>query len=324
MSAMKNVFREIFALIEKAKKVLVISHVNPDGDTLGSACALRLAIGQKADVLVQNLKGDGVPDVYRFLPDIASAKTLRTVQDVYDLVITVDVASVDRITGVGRQIFDKCQNTVNIDHHKTNKGFAKLNAIVSNVSSCCELLYDIFVENNIKITKDIADCLYVGVLTDTGSFRYESVTPKTFQVASKLIEAGTDPSDIAQKCYENKSREMVLFQAYCVSKAEFLCHNRLCCATVQDVDMQKFGAKDEHTEGICETLRSISSVEVAFVMKEIDQNAVKVSLRSKELDVTQITARFNGGGHQRAAGCTINKPLKIAKELLIEEIKKYV
>jgi phosphoesterase RecJ-like protein len=117
---------------------------------------------------------------------------------------------------------------------------------------------------------------------------------------------------------------MVFFQAHCISKAAFLHNEKVCFTIITDADMKKFNAKDEYTEGLSEVLRSINTVELAFVMKEIDQTATKVSLRSKNIDLTRITQRFNGGGHIFAAGCTINKPAKIALDLLLEEIAKYL
>lgn len=315
---------QMFEQIKRANRVLIISHVNPDGDTLGSMCALKLAIGEKADMLVQNLKGEGVPDIYTFLPNVKSAETLKTVKDIYDLIITVDTASIDRIVQPARQIFEKVENTINIDHHKTNLGFAKINIINPNASSCGEVLYDIFKKKNVKITKEMADCLYVAVLTDTGCFKYESTSVQTFEMASELVRLGVKSSDIARRCYDTKSKAMIMFQAHCVCKAKFLHQNRLCYTLIKESDMKKYNAKDEHTEGIGETLRSIDSVEVSFVMKEIDNSSVKVSLRSKEVDLTQITERFNGGGHKRAAGCTIQKPIEIAKDILIEEIEKFI
>ncbi|GBF22796.1 bifunctional oligoribonuclease and PAP phosphatase NrnA [Candidatus Gastranaerophilus sp. (ex Termes propinquus)] len=317
---------QIFEQIKNADKILIISHISPDGDTLGSMCALKLVIGEKADMLVQNMKdGGGVPDVYKFLPGIESAKTLKTVGDThYDLIITVDVASIDRIVQPARKIFDSCENTICIDHHKTNKGFAKINVNFPSASSCGEVLYNIFTEQEIEITKDMADCLYVAILTDTGCFKYETTSVHTFEIAAKLVSLGVDSADLASRCYDNKPKSMVMFQAHFICNAKFLHQNRLCYTTIRERDIEKFSAKDEYTEGICESLRSINTVEVAFVMKEIDKNAVKVSLRSKFVDLTKITARFSGGGHWRAAGCTIHKSLEIAQRLLIEEIEKHL
>ena len=324
---------KIFSAIEGANKILIISHVNPDGDTLGSMCALKIFIGDKADMLVQTRPAQEIPEIYEFLPRIKEAKTLRNVEDIYDLVIAVDVASIERMVLAGRDIFLGAPMTINIDHHKTNPLFAKINLNTSEASSCGEILYGLFIENGIAITKDIADCLYVALMTDTGAFRYENTTPKTLGVASALIEKGADCADLAQKVYDSKSKAMVMFQAYCVSNMVFLtgtnapgapaAADKIAYTIIKNTDMEKFGAKHEHTEGIAETIRSIKTVEVACVIKENDA-VTKVSLRTKNIDAIKIVEKFNGGGHPRSAGCNINKPVEIATRLLVEQIEKVI
>ncbi len=318
----ENILDSIFDEIKRAEKILIISHVNPDGDTLGSMCALKLFIGDKADTLIQTSALAGIPETYKFLPAINISKNLDNVQNIYDLVITVDVASIDRMVQSARQIFDSAKMTINIDHHKTNNGYAKLNYIVGDSSSAGEVLYDIFKAKNVEISKDMADCLYVSILTDTGGFRYENTKPKTLEIAANLIKLGVNNADITKKCYNKKAKNMVLFQASVISKAKFLFNNSVAIALINESDFKKFGANNEYTEGIAETLRTIKTVEVSAVLKENDNQTTKVSLRSDNIDVCEIVKKFNGGGHIHAAGCTIKKPLKIACELLVCEIER--
>ncbi len=313
---------QIFEEIDKAEKILIISHVNPDGDTLGTMCALKLFLKDKADILVQTSASVGVPETYKFLPEINLAKNLDTVENIYDLVIAVDVASIDRIVQKARFIFDNAKMTVNIDHHKTNNGYAKLNYVEGNASSAGEVLYKIFKEKDVSVSKEMADCLYVSILTDTGGFRYENTTPKTLEIAAKLIELGADNAELTKKCYNNKPKNMILFQAAIVSKSEFLFDNKVALAIISNGDMKKYNALNEYTEGIAETLRTIKTVEVSAVLKENGSQNTKVSLRSDNIDVCEVVKKFNGGGHIHAAGCTIKKPLKIARELLICEIER--
>ncbi|MBE7706017.1 MAG: bifunctional oligoribonuclease/PAP phosphatase NrnA [Cyanobacteria bacterium SIG30] len=312
--------KQIQEQINNAKKILIISHINPDGDTLGSMCALKLAIGNKADMLIQTIP---YPKTYSFLPKIDEAKNFDNVQDIYDLVITVDVAAADRIIRNGRKIFDNAPSTINFDHHKTNPNFAKYNLVDANVSSCGEVLFNYFKATNTPITKEIATCLYVAILTDTGCFRYENAKPATFDAAKELIATGIDNADIAKKCYDSKAKEMVLLHSYCVSNAKFELGDKIAYVGITNNLMKKFNAKNEHTEGICETLRSIDSVQIAFVAKETGHLATKISLRSKVFDLTKITNRFSGGGHKNSAGCTINLPINRAIEEMLAEIKKY-
>lgn len=317
-----EVINKIFNEIENSKKILIVSHVNPDGDTLGTMCALKLYIGNKADTLVQTSSDVGIPDTYKFLPEINLSKNLDNVQDIYDLVIAVDVASIDRIVQKARCIFDNAKMTINIDHHKTNNGYGKLNFVDGTSSSAGEVLFNIFKAKNIHVTKEMAESLYVSILTDTGGFRYENTKPETLEIAAQLIKAGADNADLAKKCYNNKPKNMILFQSAIVSKTEFFFNDTVAVTTIEDVDIKKFNGTNEYTEGIAETLRTIKTVEVSAVLKESGNNSVKVSLRSDNIDVCEIVKKFNGGGHIHAAGCTIKKPLKTARELLICEIKK--
>lgn len=311
--------REILNLINNSSRVLIITHINPDGDTLGCASAMKSFIKDKADILIQIPDNFSFPNTYSFLPHLNSAKNLSNLKDEYDLIIALDVASIDRIINQARNIFEKAQNTIVIDHHKTNPGFGKINCIKGGISSTGEVLFDMFEKLNIPITKDMATGLYAAILTDTGCFKYESATPHTFEIASKLAKI-INTSEIADLCYTNKPKNLILFQNYLISNATFCLNDKIAYCTITKEIIDKFCAKDEYTEGIAETLRSISGVEIAFVLKE-SPNGTKVSIRTKEKDATKISEKFNGGGHKRAAGCTIKEKINTSAQMLLEEAK---
>lgn len=312
--------REILNAINSSLCPLIITHINPDGDTLGCASAMKSFIGDKADILIQIEDNFNFPSSYSFLPYINNAKNFSNIENKYDLIIALDIASIDRIIGSAREIFDNAKNTIAIDHHKTNKGYAKLNHIRGGISSTGEVLYDFFKNLNIEITKEMAIGLYCAILTDTGCFKYESTTSHTFEIASELSQAGIDTSQIADLCYTNKPKNLILFQNNLVSNAQFCLDDKIAYTLISQEILKKYNAKDEYTEGICETLRSIKNVEIAFVLKETT-NGVKVSIRTKEIDATKIAQKFNGGGHKRAAGCTIKLKLNQALEALLKETK---
>ncbi len=312
--------REILNAINSSLCPLIITHINPDGDTLGCASAMKSFIGDKADILIQIEDNFNFPSSYSFLPYINNAKNFSNIENKYDLIIALDIASIDRIIGSAREIFDNAKNTIAIDHHKTNKGYAKLNHIRGGISSTGEVLYDFFKNLNIEITKEMAVGLYCAILTDTGCFKYESTTSHTFEIASELSQAGIDTSQIADLCYTNKPKNLILFQNNLVSNAQFCLDDKIAYTLISQEILKKYNAKDEYTEGICETLRSIKNVEAAFVLKETT-NGVKVSIRTKEIDATKIAQKFNGGGHKRAAGCTIKLKLNQALEALLKETK---
>ncbi len=313
--------REILNLINNSSRILIITHVNPDGDTLGSASALKSFIGDRADILIQIEDNFQFPNTYSFLPYLNFSKNFSTLEDVYDLVIAIDTASVDRIINNARKIFDNAKNTIVIDHHKTNSGFGKINYIIGGMSSTAEVLSILFDKLNIEITEQMAIGLYAGLLTDTGCFKYESTTANTFEFASKLSKTGINTCEIAELCYTNKPKNMILFQNYLVGNTQFCMDDKIAYTLITKDIIEYYNAKDEYTEGICETLRSIQNVEIALVLKETD-NGIKVSIRTKSKDATKITEIFKGGGHKRAAGCTIKAKITSALEQLLQQAKK--
>ncbi|MBR5304297.1 MAG: bifunctional oligoribonuclease/PAP phosphatase NrnA [Candidatus Gastranaerophilales bacterium] len=314
--------KEILKSIEDSSRILIITHVNPDGDTLGCASALKSYIGEKADILIQIKDNFNFPNTYSFLPHINNSKNLSNLNNEYDLIIAVDVASIDRIIDKAKNIFEKAQNTIVIDHHKTNSGYGKINYIKGGISSTGEVLFDLFEKSNIEITSDMALGLYSAILTDTGCFKYESTTSHTFEIASSLSKL-INTSNVADLCYTNKPKNLILFQNYLISNAIFCANDKIAYTLITKEIIEKFSAKDEYTEGICETLRSISGVEIAFVLKETN-NGVKASIRTKEIDATRIAEKFNGGGHKRAAGCTIKEKINTACDIFIKEVLAHI
>ena len=307
-------------IIKPAKKILLLSHVNPDGDTLGSMCALYSMIEKrfkkKADMSVVS----NIPYNYNFLPNINLAQRYFDQSLVYDLVITLDVASIERVRDA-KIFFDRAKCRVNIDHHKTNPNYGDYNLIEPSSSSCGEVLFNYFKKNNWEITTDAAICLYTAIMTDTGNFRFENTSSNALRAAAELVDLGANPNKIYKYCYETKTKNLVMFQNYCVNKAEFLNDNKIVYTTVYKKDLEKYSAGDDYTDGIAEALRAIDSTEVSFVVKEVESKLTKVSMRSKKIDVAKICEQFGGGGHTFAAGCTIKASIKDSIKKLLKEIE---
>ena len=310
-------------IIKSSKNILIISHVNPDGDTLGSMCGLYCAILDNFKKKCDMVAISKIPDVYSYLPHLSDVKNVDDLDKSreYDLVINVDVAALDRACDA-KILFEKAKFTVNIDHHKTNNAYGDLNFINPDASSTGEVLFGCFENMNWKVNLDCAICLYTAILTDTGSFRFDNTKPSTFEVASKLVEIGVQPSDIYKKVYESDSKTLVMFQAHCISKAKFLEDDKIAYTLVYKKDMEKFSAGDDCMEGLTEKLRAIVTTRIAFVAKEMKSGGTKISMRSKFADVAEICSVFGGGGHRLAAGCTIKAPVEDAAKKVLEEIKK--
>ena len=310
-------------IIKSSKNILIISHVNPDGDTLGSMCGLYCAILDNFKKKCDMVAISKIPDVYSYLPHLSEVKNVDDLDKSreYDLVINVDVAALDRACDA-KILFEKAKFTVNIDHHKTNNAYGNLNFINPDASSTGEVLFGCFEKMSWKVNLDCAICLYTAILTDTGSFRFDNTKPSTFEVASKLVEIGVQPSDIYKKVYESDSKTLVMFQSHCISKAKFLEDDKIAYALVYKKDMEKFSAGDDCMEGLTEKLRAIVTTRIAFVAKEMKSGGTKISMRSKFADVAEICSVFGGGGHKFAAGCTIKAPVEDAAKKVLEEIKK--
>ena len=318
------VIEQLNSIIKNSKNILLVSHINPDGDTLGSMCGLYSLIKDNLKKKCDMVAVSDVPVTYNFLPYIEDVKHISEfdLSREYDLVITIDVAAIDRCADA-EKLFKKAKNTINIDHHETNIGYAGVNIIESQAAATGEIILEIAEKLDWKISFETAVNLYVAIVTDTGCFKFSNTTQRTMECGGKLLALGVNPSEIYQKCYESSSKDMVLFQSYCVNKAEFLNDDKIAYTIVYKKDLEKFNNQGEDfTDGLTEKLRAIRTTEVAFVVKELNSTTSKVSMRSKEKDIAQVCSAFGGGGHKLAAGAVIKATPKKAVSMIIEEIKK--
>ena len=309
--------------INSAKNILILTHINPDGDALGSIIAAKIAIKQKFNKDADTLFTGKYPDIYDFLPEkkeLISIENFDT-EKIYDVAIALDVAAKERMSAA-EKTFSNAKYRINIDHHKTNNNYGDFNLVDGNASSTGEVLYGLFEKLNTEITKGMAIALYTSILTDTGCFKYNSTTSKSMEICSKLLLKGVEPAQIALQIYGNKPKAMVMLCSYAVSNAKFTNNGRVVYSTVTLNDLEKFNAETDHTEGIVEMLKEINTVEAAVLFKELKNGFTKVSFRSKHIDVAEISSKFDGGGHTNAAGCTIKKPMNIAIEKILDELKE--
>ncbi len=309
--------------LEQSNDIIIFSHINPDGDTLGSMIGLSKIIELNYNKKAQSIIIGKTPDTYSFVSAIDECISNSDVnkERKYDLAIAVDVAAKDRMCDM-QDIFFNAKNSVNIDHHVTNNGYGNINIVEGHASSAGEVVYGLVKSLNWKINKEIAELLYIAILTDTGGFRFENTSSKVFNYAAELLEYGVNPTEIYRKCYESKPKSMALLNAYAIKNAVFKENDKIAYTIITKEDMKNFNAKSDYTEGISEALRQINTTEVAILLKEIENQATKVSLRSKKIDVSKIAEVFGGGGHHYAAGCTIQKPPKIAVDKLLELVKQ--
>lgn len=323
---MMNIAQKVAENIKKAKNIIIIHHIAPDGDGLGSALALREMISQlgSANKLDAVISGK-IPDIYRFLPGIENLKKTNdaSLYQSYDLAIALDCADKDRL-GDATEFFNNARSTINIDHHISDIGFADIDWIDPKASATGEILFDLIEPLGVKLNKNIAIALYTSILTDTGGFKFENTKPKTFNICAELLEAGADPVSIYNECYESKPVAMVRLHAKAINDAVYLEDNEIVYTKISRKLLEEIHASDDHIDGITEALRQVNSVKVAIVFKETIKGTTKVSFRSNGIDVCEIASFFGGGGHKLAAGCIVEKNIDEAVNDILKTVRKQV
>lgn len=302
-------------LLRENDNILILTHRNPDGDTIGSGFALLHAL-KKLGKTVKVVCTDPFPEKYGY---IAHSNDDDVGENPY--VVAVDVADMELI---GAQYRAKYEHSVNlcIDHHISNKEFAE-NLCLRSCSATCEIIYDVIKAMGVEIDKSVADSLYTGIATDTGCFLFSSVTARTHIIAADLIEHGADFFEINRIMFETKSLGYFKLEAAALNTVEMHCGGKCAFMTVT-MDMQKqAGTKDGDFDGIAGLPRKIEGVLVAVTFRETKDGNFKVSVRSHEpVDSSKICMNFGGGGHSRAAGCTFEKEaLEKNKEKLLSIIE---
>ncbi|KPU28386.1 3'-5' oligoribonuclease A [Caloranaerobacter sp. TR13] len=308
--------------IDEAKYICLVSHIHPDGDSIGSLLGLGLAL-ESINKKVAMLKIDDIPYKYRFLPGISKIKSYGE-NEKFDLLIILDCSDLDRL-GSFKYIIDKAKYIVNIDHHISNTNYGDINIINHEASATGELVYNILKCLNLYIDKEIATCLYVAIATDTGSFRYDNTHSETHYIASKLLEKQIDLKRITFEVFQNKKLASTKLFIEALNTLNLYYDDKLAVVQVTQQMLKRNNAEFNDIDGIVEYIRDIETVEVACILKEIEKNEVKVGLRSKRyVNVADIAKVFQGGGHIRASGCTIYSNITEAKELLVKEIGFYI
>ncbi len=301
-------------------RFLVVSHENPDGDALGSLLAMTLALRQLGKDVEMLLAGDApLPREYAFM---AFDELRREVPaDIAERVlVAVDCAKADRIAPDQSMLGD-AKLVLDIDHHHDNTRFGDANLIVAEASSTGELLRDVFRELGVKLTPEIAEPLYVAVVTDTGRFSYASTTPKSFRLAAELIEAGADFHAVFKRVYETVEFAKVKLLARALEHARVLEGGRIIASYLLREDFAQVGAAEAYSEGIIDFLRAVEGGELAVLIREPPRDSGptrRVSLRASidELDVSAIARGFGGGGHPQAAGFSSDLPIDEIIELV--------
>ena len=313
-------FEEIAKAVKKAKKILIFTHLHPDGDALGSSVAFKKAVeqlGKDADIILEKPRSDMFSC---FGDDFILREDLN--KD-YDLKVSLDCGDMERL-GEIKDLF--CKNTLSIDHHASNTYFADVNFVDPESAATGEVVYRLLKYLNIDFTSEIASALYGAILTDTGGFMFSNTSPETHVIIAELMKNGADYYNLNKKLMQEKEYRRHLITARCIENMEFFEDGKICVSVFENEETVKIGMVGDDTSGLSAVTRTVNGVEVGILITEIDKGTVKVSLRSDAyVDVSEIAVKFGGGGHIRASGITFkDKSIKEVKEALISEVKKYL
>jgi phosphoesterase RecJ-like protein len=316
----------VAAALSEGDRFLVTSHEAPDGDALGSLLAMQLALLQLGKDTMMFLGGPSpLPGEYRFLE--LSDRGLRRERppDVAErILVALDCASAARV-GAEPGLIDAVASTLNIDHHHDNPRFGDVNLIVEDASSTGEVLADVFRELGVELTPEIAEALYIALVTDTGRFQYTNTTPKTLRLAAELVEAGADVHRVFQGVYENVQFAKLKLLARALDRARVLEGGEIVVSYLLRGDFEDVGASEPYSEGIIDVLRSVEGALVSALIREPPRDgapARKVSLRSSvdEVDVSAIARKSGGGGHREAAGFSSDLPVEEITQFIVREV----
>jgi len=300
--------------ILKAKTILISGHINPDGDSIGSLLSLGLAL-KKLGKIVHMISTDGVPA--RYLKLKGANRILKKFNSPVDLAIAVDCSNKE-ILGANFLPFKKAKIILAIDHHEFRRPFENISLIDKSAASVGEIIYCLLENLNIKISTDIAQNLLTSIIVETDSFRLPNVNTTTFAICSKLLNNGLNFNKLVDMFFWSKRKQSILLSGICLSRCKFMNKNRLAWSIVKQKDFKSVQGADADVDAVADEIRSIKEVQIAVLFREKENNALRVSLRSKgRINVAYIAEQYGGGGHFDVAGCTIANNQKSIKELLL-------
>ena len=307
--------------INNAKTLVILTHMNPDGDAIGSSLALYcslLKLKKDVDVIVPEHSS-----IYNFLPRINDLQKEPT-KEQYDIAIALDCGDIKRLNGFSES-FENAKCKISIDHHEINTMFADYNFVNPASPACAQILITVIEALGVEIDNEIGTCLLTGILTDTGGFKYPATSAETFEFTAELLRKGVKVSDIYKRLLQTISKKSFELRKVAINRLELLENGKIAFTYITNKDMETVEAEEGDHEGIVDIGRDIEGVEVSIFLKETEDGTYKISLRSNEyVNVADIALLFNGGGHIRAAGGSITGTIEQSKERLVAECKKHL
>lgn len=314
---MKIDLEYIVEILKEKNNFYILTHKSPDGDTLGSAFALCLAL-QKINKKAKVLCSDEIPEKYDIL-----YKNIKKQNFAPEYIISVDVADTqllgDKLSCYSNNI-DLC-----IDHHSSNNNYSKYWYVEEHSAANTEIIYKIIKMLGIDFDSDIATCIYTGISTDTGCFRHTNTTSRSYRIAADMIDNGADAFKINKIMFDSKSKSQLYLERISIDNMEFFCNDKCAVISLTDKQIKQSGASESDCDGLSSIPRKVDGVLVGIFIKETEPNIFKISVRTDEsIDASKICSNFNGGGHKCAAGCVISGNLPDVKEKIISSVCKTI
>jgi phosphoesterase RecJ-like protein len=319
-SSSPDVIARIVDEIQRRQRFVITSHVRPDGDAIGSQLAMAYALRHLGKE-VRIVDGDMPPTPLLVFPGVTDIEVMNAIDDTGDAVIVMECGDLKR-TGVSG--FDR-GFVINIDHHPGNTMFGALNWFDLSAAACGEMVFDLVRELGVPLTKEIATHIYIAILTDTGSFHYSSISPKTFDICRQCMEAGVDPPAVARSIFDsNNLGRLKLFGAV-LSRMELDATGRLATVVVDRQLARECGGTYEDTEGLINLPLTVKEIQAVVFFKENGPDDWRVSMRSKgNIDINAVAKQFGGGGHKNASGCSAKGRFEDLKKLFCEKIMEQI
>ena len=321
MTTPKNPKTEICDAIHARKRFLITSHARPDGDSIGSQLAMAYAL-EALGKEVRLVNADPAPDHYREFPGLGHIEIARSIEERdAEALIVMESGDLKR-TGVAGL---ENRFTINIDHHQGNTFYGDLNWVDESAAACGEMVFDLIEVLGVPLTVEIATHVYLAILTDTGSFHYANITPKTFEICKKTVEAGVNPAAMARRVFDQNSFGKLKLIGALLDRMDLLDHGRLAAMVLNDDIMNATGTTYNDTEGLINLPLTAREIQAVVFFKLGADGDIHVSMRSKyDVDVRAIAARHGGGGHKNAAGFKLKGPLDAIKDGVLQELAEAI
>jgi phosphoesterase RecJ-like protein len=314
--------KKIDEVLKGKNKIGITGHVRPDGDCVGSTLAMYNYIEDRYPEAEVKLFLEPMPNIFGFLKNVDKVRHEYDDQPPFDLFIVLDCGDISRI-GDAAKYFNDARYTVCIDHHISNNAFADENYVFPDASSTCELVYELL--NESEITKEIAECLYTGIVHDTGVFQYSCTSSKTMNVAGALMDTGIDYDKIVDETFHTKTYNQNRVMGKALLDSKLYLDGKVIVAVISQETMKEFDVLPKHMDGIVNQLRVTKDVQVAVFMYENEDHSYKASFRvNGDFDAAKLAMNFGGGGHVKAAGCTLEGNAEDIVNRIVTEIEKEI